>query len=276
MTLADMHIHTYYSDGKLSPAEAVEAARRAGLGLISITDHDTMGASGEVKRLAAEAGITAVDGIEISAYTCVKVHTLGYGLNKNCPAFRAYERRAVEGSVERCRDILKKLASRGIELSEGEVLAERTIEDTPVHSMFICRAAAKKGYAKNAGEFYLSYLVGGKCAYSDVGRVTPLEAVRVISECGGIASLAHPGRILLAEEEKEKLLKTLVDNGLRGIEAVYSGHTERETAYYKEMARKYNLVVTGGSDTHYAGGSRSIGTPAFCPDEELLDALKIL
>lgn len=276
MTLADMHIHTYYSDGKQSPADVVDAARAAGLGLISVTDHDCMGASEEVQSLASEAGIKAVDGIEISAYTCVKVHTLGYGLDKSCTAFRNYYKKAVEGSFERCRDILKKLSSRGITLSEEEVLAERTKGGTPVHSMFICRAAAKKGYARNAGEFYLSYLVGGKCAYSDVGRVSPFEAVRVITECGGIASLAHPGRIFLDEEQKEKLIKTLADNGLRGIEAVYSGHTERETAYYKEIAQKYNLLVTGGSDTHYAGGSRSIGTPTFCPDEELLDALKIL
>lgn len=276
MTLADMHIHTYYSDGKQSPADVVEAARAAGLGLICVTDHDTMGASEEVKSFASAEGIAAVDGIEISAYTGVKVHTLGYGLDKNCAAFKSYYKRAVEGSFERCKDILKKLSSRGITLTEEEVLAERTVEGTPVHSMFICRAAAKKGYAKNAGEFYLSYLVGGKCAYSDIGRPTPLEAVRVISECGGISSLAHPGRISLPEEEKEKLIKTLADNGLRGIEAVYSGHTVRETAYYKEMAQKFNLLVTGGSDTHYPGGSRSIGSPAFSPDDELLDALKIL
>ena len=77
MTRADMHIHTYYSDGTQSPEDVIAAAEAAGLGLIAVTDHDTMGASGQVKELAAEAGIRAVDGIEISAYGEVKVHVLG-------------------------------------------------------------------------------------------------------------------------------------------------------------------------------------------------------
>lgn len=274
MMRADMHIHTYYSDGTQSPADVIAAAKCAGLGLISVTDHDTMGAADEVKALAAEAGIRAVDGIEISAYGEVKVHMLGYGLDKSCPAYLRYYREAVEGSYARCEDTLAKLKSRDICVPMDKVLAERTVEGTPVHSMFICRAAAKLGYANSAGAFYLAYLVDGKCAHSRVGRLTPEQAVATISTCGGISSLAHPGRISLEKSVKESLISRLKGLGLSGIEAVYSGHTEEETAYYKEIARKYGLLVTGGSDTHYAGGPRSVGSPVFCPDEALLCALE--
>ncbi len=274
MIRADMHIHTYYSDGTQSPADVIAAARKAGLGLVCVTDHDTMGGSGEVRKLAADAGIRAVDGIEISAYAEVKVHTLGYGLDRDCAAFKKYYKQAVEGSYARCEDTLKKLKERGIEVPLTAVLAERTVESTPVHSMFICRAAAKLGYAKSAGQFYLSCLADGKFAHSRVGRLTPEQAVETINACGGWASLAHPGRITLDEGIKEKLISRLKDLGLRGIEAVYSGHTVKETAYYKEIARKYGLLVTGGSDTHFSGGPRAVGTPEFYPDEALLDALK--
>ncbi len=274
MTRADMHIHTYYSDGLQSPADVVAAARAAGLGLICVTDHDTMEAAGETKKRAAEAGIRAVDGIEISAYSSVKVHVLGYGLDRECAEYKRYYKGAVEGSFARCEDTLKKLASRGIIIPFDAVLGERSEDNTPVHSMFICRAAAKLGYAGSAGEFYMAYIAEGKCAHSRVGRLTPQEAVRTICDCGGLASLAHPGRIALDKSVREELICRLADQGLRGIEAVYSGHTDIQTAYYKEIAQKFGLLVTGGSDTHFRTGSRSIGTPIFYPDEELLRALE--
>ena len=274
MTRADMHIHTYYSDGTQSPADVIAAAEAAGLGMIAVTDHDTMGASGQVKELAAEAGIRAVDGIEISAYGEVKVHVLGYGQNRECAAFRRYYKEAVEGSFARCEDTLKKLKVQDICVPIDKVLAERAVEGTPVHSMFICRAAAKLGYAKTAGEFYLSYIVDGKCAHSRVGRLTPEQAVKTIKECGGISSVAHPGRISLEKNVKEGLISRLKALGLDGIEAVYSGHTVEETVYYKELARRYNLLVTGGSDTHSTVGSRRVGTPEFYPDEQLMRALE--
>ena len=274
MTRADMHIHTYYSDGTQSPANAVAAAVRAGVGLICVTDHDTMAGSGETAALARAAGIRAADGIEISAYGEVKVHVLGYGLDRNCPQFISYRNEAVQGSYARCEDTLKKLSSRGIDVPVSAVLAERAVPDTPVHSMFICRAAAKLGYARSAGAFYLACIADGKFAHSRAGRLSPERAVEVITACGGWASLAHPGRIALDAAQKEELVARLVSRGLRGIEAVYSAHTEGETLYYKEMARRYGLLITGGSDTHSADGPRSVGTPEFYPDEELLRALQ--
>lgn len=276
MIRADLHIHTYYSDGMQSPEEVINAAKARGLGLIAVTDHDTMNGSDEVKRLASAAGITAVDGLEISAYSDVKVHILGYGLDKNCDLFKAYYARTMQGAEERCADVLSKLKKHGIRLTVEEVLRERKCPSSPVHSMYIARAGARKGYAKSPGEFYLTYLNMGKCAYSCVGRPTPERALEVIEGCGGVSSLAHPARITLENDKKLALIDTLVNCGLQGIEAVYSGHTDSETAYFKEIAAKYNLLVTGGSDTHYTEGNRQVGVPQFYPDQRLLSALKII
>lgn len=276
MIRADMHVHTYYSDGMQSPADVISAAKARGLGLIAVTDHDTMNGSGEVAALAAGAGIVAVDGLEISAYADVKVHVLGYCVDRACAAYSAYCKEITRGAEERSADVLSKLGRRGIRLSMEEVLRERKCPSSPVHSMYIARAAARKGYAKSPGDFYLAYLNIGKCGYSSVGRPTPQRAISLIHECGGIASLAHPGRIALEEARRLGLIEELVNCGLEGIEAVYSGHTDNETAYFKEVAARYKLLVTGGSDTHYAEGNRQVGVPEFYPDGELLSALKLI
>ena len=276
MIRADMHIHTYYSDGGQSPADVIAGARRAGVNLISVTDHDNSNARRIVKELAAKAGITAVDGEEISAYDGeVKVHVLGYGMDYSHPAYVAFNKRLYEGAEERTFDILQKLAKVNVNISYGEVLRERRCEKSPLHAMYIAVAGARKGYASSPFNFYSKYLGAGGAAFSCIARPTPEQTARMIAECGGVCSLAHPGRITLDAEGVKALVKRLIPCGLAGIEAVYSGHTLKETQYYKEMADSLNLLVTGGSDTHYAEGNRRIGEPPFYPDERLLSALKL-
>ena len=277
MIRADLHIHTYYSDGRQTPQDVVQSAVKNGVNLIAVTDHDNAVGREEVKNLAVEAGIRAVDGVEISACEGdLKVHTLGYDLDFNAPEFIGFYERLLSASVERAEDSLKKLNSGGIKITLDEVLAERKSKDSPVHTMLISYVAVKKGYASNPNDFYARYLNHGRIGYSNVGRPAPEEAVRVIKECGGISSLAHPGRIPAGKEEIIALIERLKSCGLDGIEAVYSGHTDRETQYYKELADKHGLLITGGSDTHFKNGGHIIGTPVFYPDRTLLSALKII
>lgn len=277
MIRADMHIHTYYSDGGQSPADVVNAARRNGVNLISVTDHDNSNARREVKELASKAGVLAVDGEEISAYDGdIKVHILGYGMDYSNPAYIAFNKEIFEGSDERAFDILKKLAKVNVNISYGEVIRERRCARSPLHAVHIAIAGARKGYASSPWAFYAKYLNYGAAGFSCVKRPTSERTARVISECGGVCSLAHPGRISLDAEGVTALIERLIPCGLAGIEAVYSGHTFSETQYYKELADKYNLLVTGGSDTHYSEGNRRIGDPEFYPDERLLSALKII
>jgi hypothetical protein len=273
----DLHIHTYYSDGLQSPEDVAVAAKRLGLDVVAVTDHDSMLGTDEAKAACKRVNIIAVDGIEISAYdNGVKVHMLGYNVDNKCERFKTYFAKAVANAEERAKDILSKLKRHGVNLTLEEVLRERKSKFAPIHAMHISRAAARKGYASSPADFYLSYLNAGKCAYSSVGRVTPKEALETIHACGGICSLTHPGRISLDTDKKLELIESLCGYGLDGIEAVYSGHTESDTAYFKEIAAKYNLLITGGSDTHYQGGNREIGQPEFKLSESLLSALKII
>lgn len=273
---ADLHVHTFYSDGLLSPEEAVIKAKHNGVKILSVTDHDTAAGNSVIRTLSKKHGLISVDGIEISAYSGdIKVHTLAYNADKNNPDFKAFLKELYDGSFLRAEDIIYKLNKCGVNLSMQEVLLQRTKEDTPIHGMHIARAGAKKGYANSPFAFYQKYMLIGCPAHSSVARPSPEKTVEIISAAGGFSSLAHPGRIEMNARDLKSLIISIKRHGLGGIEAVYSTHTDTETAYYKELAKELDLLVTGGSDTHYPGGNREIGKPPFCPDDALLHKLEI-
>lgn len=274
MIRADLHIHTYYSDGLLSPAEVVAEAKANGVELISVTDHDCMTAYPEVLSLCGAAGLQTVSGVEVSAYdNGVKIHILGYGADGESPAFKAFLNELYVGAQRRAEDIIFKLRKNGINVTAEEIDKFRK-SGTPVHTMHIARACAAKGYG-DAFAFYANYLAPSKRAFSCAGRPTPEQAVQAIIAGGGKSSLAHPGRIALPREDVKKLTERLAACGLYGIEAVYTTHTANETAYFKETAKAFNLVVTGGSDTHLPDGKHKIGAPEFRLDEAVARRLKI-
>lgn len=275
---ADLHTHSIYSDGFYTPAQIADIAAAAGVNMLSITDHDNMDGDDE-KRSAIEAGgLIYVPGWEISSYDELgrKIHITGYNCSRSSPAYKEFMRARIEGGYVRAEDIIKKLRTRGIYITMEEVEAQRPVKSAPIHTMHVARAIAAKGYYKDEFEVYRKCLSRGQFAHSGLGRPSPYEALRVISECGGISSLAHPGRIEMEDEEKEELIRGLARAGLNGIEAVYTTHTLKQTEYFKSLARGLSLFVTGGSDTHKQGlGGTFIGSPAFEPDEALLAALKI-
>lgn len=273
---ADLHVHTYYSDGLQSPDDVAAAAKAVGVAVVSVTDHDTCLAYPEFFARCAERGIKGVRGIEISAYhKGVRVHTLGYNPDPNNPVFADFLKELYEGSLLRADDMLSKLNANGIRLTLDDVLKYRKGENSPVHAMHVARAGAEKGYSSAPFAFHREYLSRGGVGYSELCRPSPETATEIIAACSGFAVLAHPGRLELDGEETLSLLKRMIGCGLRGIEGVYSAHTPLQTAYYKEIAREYGLTVTGGSDTHFKGGGKAVGTPVFDCDDELCEKLGI-
>lgn len=279
--LADLHTHSIYSDGLYSPDEICRLAKARGLSLLSITDHDTLTGE-EVKRAAAKRhGLAYVTGWEISAYEGdQKIHTLGYGCELG-DAYHTFLEERKKGAQIRAEDCVQKLQKLGVPVTMDEVCMQRSSPDLPIHTMHIARAAAAH-LGVSDSEVYMHYLSYGKPANSGLGRPSPQDAIECIHACGGVAVIAHPGRITMSFEEREKMIKKLKGLGTDGIEAVYSTHTKEETEYFLRLSKQLDLLVTGGSDTHFEGNGgndlyqRRIGTPSFTPSQELLERLKII
>ena len=274
MMRADFHVHSVYSDGIYTPDEVCKRAKFAGVEVISITDHDTMNGLEEKRAAAKKYGLTYVDGWEISAYENEeRIHVLGYGCERN-EVYHAFMQARIDAGYARACERVEKLNALGIPVRIEDVLACQADEGSPLHTMHVARATAKY-VGLSAGETYAKYLNTGKAADSSIGRPTPCQAIDCIRACGGVAFLAHPGRIRFSEEKKEALIASLKEYGLHGIECHYSTHTPLQTKTYLGYAKKYDLLVSGGSDTHWEEGtSRSIGSPVFYAGEELLELMK--
>ena len=273
---ADLHIHTYYSDGKYSPREIAARAAQAGLGLISMTDHDSLAGQPEKRAAAREAGLSYLPGWEVSAYEGgAKVHVLGYGC-RSCSAYEDFREERRQGALRRAEEMIARAnAHFSLSVTMEEVERLHLKKDAPLHTMHVVSAFSQRLHVPK-GELYLSAFAEGKPCSSSVGRPTPFDALAVIHASGGIASLAHPGRIPLGEEARLALMDALTAQGLDGIECVHSDHTVTETEKFSAYAREKGLLVTGGSDFHAEGRNRVLGLPPFEPSGALLAAFSRL
>ena len=270
---ADLHIHTYYSDGKYSPREVASRAAAAGVELVSMTDHDSLEGLIEKRAAAREAGLSFVAGWEVSAYEGdAKVHVLGYGC-KPCAAYDAFLQERKEGALARAREMIAKGNARfHLHVTLADVQRLHLKKSAPLHTMHVVGAFAER-LGRPKGELYLEAFAAGGACCSSLLRPTPRDALRVIHASGGLAVLAHPGRIPLADRARRALMEALTDDGLDGIECYHSDHTAAEAEAFAAFARERGLYVTGGSDFHAEGRRRVIGLPPFEPSDALLSAL---
>lgn len=270
---ADLHMHTVYSDGAYTPKELALRAKAAGLSLLSMTDHDSLEGLEEKRAAANEASLMFVSGWEVSSYAGdAKVHVLGYGCHKNA-AYEAFLVQRKAGALARAEEMIKKAnACFGLSLTLADAEALHQKKDAPLHTMHVVEAFARRlGCPK--GELYMQYFSAGRPCYSDRMRPTPFDAVDIVHQTGGIASLAHPARIPLPPAAREALMDALVAYGLDGIEYTHSDHTESDRAYFRAYGEAHGLYLTGGSDYHAEGmRRRTLGEPPFVPDERLLEA----
>lgn len=250
--MIDLHSHTTESDGTLTPAELVQAAVDARLEALAITDHDTFAGYEAAVPFAREAGLDLRCGIELSTKINTgarrTVHLLGYFL-KSAPAsgFCQWLVRMQESRRDRNRRLAAKLQSMGMDVRLEEVEAlGRTMAGRP----HFARIMVAKGYAPNYRAAFDLYLDESASAYVDREEPSLEEGIRRIDEAGGITSIAHPVRLNLSADDEETLLARMAGQGLTALEAYHSDHGPAETERYLELARKYDLKVTGGSDFH--------------------------
>jgi predicted metal-dependent phosphoesterase TrpH len=245
----DLHAHTTASDGDLTPTELVKLAVDSELDALGVTDHDTVGGIAEALSAAEAAGLALAPGVEISAeFTRGTLHMLGYFVDHEHPALLEALEGMRGGRDVRNGKIVEKLNELGLAISMEEVL--RIAGGDSVSRNHIAQVLLDKGYCADRQEVFDEYLAKGAAAYFDRLRLGPRESIELIRSAGGLPILAHPYQTKLGDDELENLVEELVGYGLAGIECYYSVHTPEQTAFYLSLAKRYDLLVTGGSDYH--------------------------
>ncbi|MDW8131390.1 MAG: PHP domain-containing protein [Bryobacterales bacterium] len=251
--MIDLHAHSTESDGSLTPEELVRAARDAGLEALAITDHDTLGGYVCARATASELGLELVCGVEITAsYRALPrhngAHLLAYfPLEPPGEEFRQWLLESQSRRQRRNERLANRLRELGLEvdLSEVSVVARRL-----VGRVHFARVLVNKGYVRSVSEAFALYLGEGGKAHVPLENVSLEEAITRVNAAGGLACIAHPGRLKWSLREH---LAELCAMGLAGLEVYSSEHSAEQTELFRRMAESWGLVVTGGSDFHGDG-----------------------
>ncbi len=242
----DLHTHSSASDGQYAPAELVEMAQKNGVEVLAVTDHDTIDGVEEAVIVGERAQIRVLRGVELSAGDHVNLHILGYGFSTDKIERPLAQRK--KGREARKYRIAGFLREKGICIDLAEV--ERQAGGGCVGRPHFALAMVEQGFVSTRKEAFDRYLDTADFHAFDKDKPSVETCIREIKDAGGKASLAHPYQILLGEETLEDLVRRLTDCGLDAIECFYPRHTPEQTAYYRELAGKYHLHITGGSDFH--------------------------
>lgn len=253
--LIDMHTHTNYSDGQLSPQELIQLAVDKNIGVLAITDHDTLEGSKTVDRsdkFIVDNGIRIINGIELSAkVTKGRMHILGYNIDINNELLNKKMLELKDNSINSVLSIIEQI-KRDYNIRFGyDDLKELVNANHNLGRPDVAKLCVKYGYANSVSDAFEKYLNDAYDKTRQIGKGLPYkECLELIVNSGGIPVLAHPKTLDLDEQEFLILLEDMIRLGLRGIEVYHSSHTKEEMEYYLQIANKYNLLVSGGSDFH--------------------------
>jgi len=259
--LIDLHCHSSASDGRLTPAQLVERAKHLGLKALALTDHDTVAGLGLFHVAGRTHGIETVSGVEISAdYPTGTMHMLGLFVDSQNQAFRAFLKQLSDGRQVRNPQIISRLNELGMAITMEEVEAEAGAlrEGLGPHAggksvgrPHIAAVLIKKGYVESKQAAFDRFLAKGRAAYVARFLAPPEESINQIRSARGFAILAHPPYLLASDEaEMERDIGALKEMGLDGIEVYFSTHTPEQTALCLRLAKKFDLLISGGSDFH--------------------------
>jgi hypothetical protein len=251
--MIDLHLHSTFSDGSETPEDIVAQAKRIGLKTIALTDHDSMAGVPDFMDACRSEGITGISGVEISAaldeeFSDSTLHILGYGLDPANLYVKELLGRVLDGRAWRNEQIMEKLADIGVGLEWEEVEACAT-EDV-IGRPHIAQAMVDREYVSSLQEAFDRYLAKGAPAYVDRYRLYPAEAIKMIGDAGGLTFFAHPFTWISDEDRLQQELLQFKEMGLAGIEVYHSDHDQEQMIALLRIAKKLDLLVSGGSDFH--------------------------
>lgn len=249
---SDLHVHTNYSDGTMTPEQVVDEAIRLGVSTISITDHDTVDGISIASHYARGKNINIIPGIELSAYLePSEIHILGYFIDIYNESLQKLLKQARKDRIDRVHAMVEKLKRLNVTIDPQEIFDLAGIGSPG--RMHVAEIIYQHRYCNTIIDAFTRYIGDHGPAYVPKKTFSPRQAIELIRDAQGVAVLAHPGLT-----QKDHVIEELVGYGLAGIEIHYPTHTPSAIEKYLKIAKKYHLTVTGGSDFH---GQRKKDTP---------------
>ena len=252
---ADLHCHSIVSDGTLTPEELAPRAAANGVELWALTDHDEIGGQHRAIAAAHAAGMAYLTGTEISVtFAGVTVHIVGLGFDPDDAALREGLAETRDGRIPRAREMAAQLAIAGI---PGAFEGALKYVGNPqlVSRTHFARFLVEAGVCRDTPEVFRKYLTEGKPGYVPHRWAALGDAVRWITQAGGVAVIAHPARYKFTATEEYALFSEFKAHGGLGVEVVTGSHTPAEYVTYADMAREFGLAASRGSDFHSPGES---------------------
>lgn len=250
----DLHVHSTYSDGTCTPSEIIDMAVRLELNYIALTDHDTVDGIEEMKN-ASEIhrkngyNITIIPGVELScAFSGPDLHILGLNIDYKSDILIDKLKECKESRRTRNDKMIEKMQGLGFDITKEKIYA--LYGDVSITRAHFARYLTDMGYTSSKNEAFEKYLGHNGPVYVQRDKLSPKDAIQLIKAAKGHPVLAHPLLYNLDDIQLNELLSQLKEYGLWGIEAIYSLNTPMDEIYLKELAKKYNLFITGGSDFH--------------------------
>jgi 3',5'-nucleoside bisphosphate phosphatase len=264
--LADLHVHSHCSDGLWTPTQAVEEACRAGLQAFSLTDHDTVDGLAEAMEAGERLGLEVVIGTELSAHIREReVHILGYCFDRRDLRLNAALNQVHQSRYERGMAIVERLNGLGLRVTLDEVLSQA--KGSPLGRPHIAAAMVNRGLVASKDEAFSRYIGDRGPAFWPKPYTAAEAVIELIHQAGGVSVLAHPGLSF-----PEGVLAELVACGLDGIEVFHPAHQPPQIEYYLQLAGRYHLLVSGGSDSH--GEAEGIRIGEYGIGYEAVEALQ--
>jgi predicted metal-dependent phosphoesterase TrpH len=252
---ADLHLHTHFSDGTYGPEELAALAEQHGLKAVALTDHDTMEGCARAAVACQTRGIEFIPASELTAeLDDVELHLIGYFLDPANERLHKELARFQQVRQQRIHEMAARLRQVGVPLQAETVfrLANCAAPGRP----HVARALVQQRLCGSVDEAFERFLKKGKPAWVPKFKMSALQAIELVHQAGGLAVMAHPGL-----NRTDDIIPILVKAGVDGIECFHTKHSTAMTEHYLQIAEKYKLLVTGGSDCHgISKGKPLIGT----------------
>ncbi len=250
MKKIDLHCHTTASDGIKTPSELIDYAISRGIEVIAITDHDTVSGVAEALDYAGSKDLKVIPGIEFSVdYPGGSFHLIGLNVDHTYKPMLTKLEHLQSVRDSRIYRIIDDLAANGIEIPVNEVMEES--QGGTMGRPHVARVLVKHGFAPTINDVFKRFLVKGKPGYIKKEKINLNDALELVKGAGGQSIIAHPISLGYKNyDEFEHILKDFVDQGISGIEAFSSMHSNKDVDEILRLAKKYGLHVSGGSDFH--------------------------